>query len=132
LKPADFAGSSTFTAADRVVLTPYFYWYDVYSQAHIVDADGSDALADHPPALVGFSYTLKSWHKAQLLDQMAAGIDVLLPVYWGEPSQRIPNQPVSAQPWSYAGIPPLVQAREDLLAAGMKPPAIGLFYDTST
>jgi hypothetical protein len=63
---------------------------------------------------------------------MDAGIDVVLPVFWGEPAQRLPNEPVSAQPWSFSGIPPLVQAREDLLGEGRRPPTIGLFYDTST
>ena len=132
LKPADFAGASSFTTNDRVVLTPYFYWYDVYSQAHIVNSNGSDALTDHPPTLTGFSYLSHAWHKTQLTDMIDAGIDVLMPVYWGEPSERIPNRPVGAQPWSYAGIPPLIQAREELLAEGKHPPAIGMFYDTST
>ena len=132
LQPADFAGATSFTPEDRVVLTPYFYWYDVYSGAHLKDADGSDALTDHPLTLTGFSYRSTAWHRQQLLDMMDAGIDVLLPVYWGEPSQRLTNQPVSAQPWSYAGLPPLVQARDDLVAEGRSPPRIGMFYDTST
>lgn len=132
LQPADFANATSFTPEDRVVLTPYFYWYDIYSGAHIKDADGSDALTDHPPTLTGFSYRSSSWHRQQLLDMMEAGIDVLLPVYWGEPSQRLTNQPVSAQPWSYAGLPPLVEARDDLATAGWSPPRIGMFYDTST
>ena len=34
--------------------------------------------------------------------------------------------------WSYAGLNPLVQAREELLREGKTPPRIGLFYDTST
>ena len=132
LKPAYFDGTSSFTTNDRVVLTPYFYWYDAYSQAHLINGDGSDALTDHPPTLTGFSYLSRAGHKTQLTDMIDAGIDVLLPVYWGEPSQRIRDQPVSAQPWSYAGIPPLIQAREELLAEGKHPPAIGMFYDTST
>jgi len=132
LTPADFEGVPSYTLMDRVVLTPYFYWYDVYTSAHIVNGDGSDALTDHPPSLTGFSYRSRSWHRQQLEDMLDAGIDVALPVYWGEPSQRIPNRPVEAQPWSYAGLPPLVQAREDLLAAGRAPPSIGMFYDTST
>lgn len=131
-KPDDFATTTNFALDDRVVLTPYFYWYDVYTQAHIVDGDGTDALTDHPPTLDGFSYRSKSWHKGELLDMIDAGIDVLLPVYWGDPSQRIPGVPISAQPWSFSGIPPLVLAREELLAEGKQPPAIGLFYDTST
>ena len=124
--------ASGWAATNRLVVTPYFYWYDVYSGAHIVNADGSDALTDHPPTLTGFSYGSSAWHKSQLSDMIDAGIDILLPVFWGEPSQRLPNQPVRAQPWSYAGLPPLVQARDELLAEGLKPPLIGLFYDTST
>jgi hypothetical protein len=131
-QPADFSEAVSYTSSDRIVLTPYFYWYDVFSDAHITDSDGTDALTDHPPTLTGFSYLSKAWHREQLLDMTAAGIDVLLPVYWGEPSQRIPNQPVSAQPWSHSGIPPLIQAREELLSEGRSAPRIGMFYDTST
>lgn len=132
LQPADFTNAASYTSNDRIVLTPYFYWYDIYSEAHIIDSDGTDALTDHPPTLTGFSYLSKAWHREQLLDMTAAGIDVLLPVYWGEPSQRITNQPVSAQPWSYSGIPPLIQAREELQSEGKPAPRIGMFYDTST
>lgn len=121
-----------FRTNDPVVLTSYFYWYDIYSNAHILDADGTDALTDHPPTLTGFSYKSSAWHKKQLQDMSAAGIDVLMPVYWGEPSQRIAGKPIADQPWSFSGLPPLVAARQDLLDAGAKPPAIGLFYDTST
>ncbi|MCX8107501.1 MAG: DUF5010 domain-containing protein, partial [Verrucomicrobiae bacterium] len=131
-KPEDFSRSTSFGSTDRVVFTPYFYWYDVYTSAHIIDPDGTDALTDHPPTLVDFSYKSPRWHKSELSDMIDAGIDVVLPVYWGEPSQRRPGQPISAQPWSFSGIPPLVQARDELLAEGKRPPAIGLFYDTST
>ncbi len=132
LRPDDFAQAVSFTAQDRVVLTSYFYWYDVYSGAHILNGDGSDALTDHPPTLTGFSYKSSSWHRQQLLDMMAAGIDVLLPVYWGEPSQRAAGKPVADQPWSFAGLPPLVAALDGLRAEGKQPPRVGLFYDTST
>jgi hypothetical protein len=129
---AELARATRFGTNDPVVLTSYFYWYDIHSNAHILNGDGSDALTDHPPTLTDFSYKSVAWHRTQLEDMIAAGIDVLLPVYWGEPSQRIPGRPALEQPWSFAGLPPLVQAREALLAAGQKPPAIGLFYDTST
>jgi len=132
LEPDDFAQAVSFTAQDRVVLTSYFYWYDVYSGAHIRNGDGSDALTDHPPTLTGFSYKSTSWHRQQLLDMMAAGVDVLLPVYWGEPSQRVAGKPVLEQPWSFAGLPPLVAALDALRAEGKQPPRVGLFYDTST
>jgi hypothetical protein len=128
----ELARATRFGTNDPVVLTSYFYWYDVLTGAHIRDPDGSDALTDHPPTLTGFSYKLAAWHREQLEDMIAAGIDVLLPVYWGEPSQRLPGKPALEQPWSYAGLVRLVEARQALLDAGHKPPAIGMFYDTST
>ncbi|MCO5051030.1 MAG: DUF5010 domain-containing protein [Verrucomicrobiae bacterium] len=128
----DLALAKNFTSQSPVVLTTYFYWYDVLSGAHLTNHDGSDALTDHPPTLTGFSYKLESWHREQLEDMIAAGIDVLLPVYWGEPSQRLSGQPISSQPWSFSGLPPLVAARAALVAEGAQPPGIGLFYDTST
>ena len=130
LKPRDFAGSRSFTSKGRIVGTYYFYWYDIYTKGHIVDPeDGSDALTTHPPALEDFSYKSVRWHKQQLKDMIAAGIDVTLPVFWGAPSEHAAN---TALHWSYAGLPPLVQAREELLREGKRPPRIGLFYDTST
>ncbi len=129
---AELARATRFGTNDPVVLTTYFYWYDVFSGAHIHNADGSDALTDHPPTLTGFSYKLAAWHREQLEDMAAAGIDVLLPVYWGEPSQRLPGKPALEQPWSFSGLVRLVEARQALLDAGQKPPAIGMFYDTST
>jgi hypothetical protein len=132
LTDVDFLRSSTYASSNRLVATSYFYWYDVFSNAHLVNSDGSDALTDHPPTLTGFSYRSKAWHKTQLLDMMTAGIDILLPVYWGAPSERLTNKPPAEQSWSYAGLIPLVQAREELLAEGKNPPRIGMFYDTST
>lgn len=129
LAPADFAKSRNFTARDRIVGTYYFYWYDCYSGAHIRDADGTDALTTHPPTLEDFSYKSVRWHRQQLLDMEAAGIDVALPVFWGSPAE---HDPQTGLHWSFAGLPPLVRAREELLRQGRRPPALGLFYDTST
>src|SRR6185369_1199645 len=50
----------------------------------------------------------------------SAGVDVALAVYWGDTST-----------WSIKGLEPMVKARENLLAAGLRPPAIGLFFDTN-
>lgn len=119
----------SWTTSDRLVLTPYFYWYDIWSQGHLLNPDHSDALTTHPNSLTGFSYKSIQWHKNQLLDMEAAGIDVVLPVYWGDPSQLAEIGPSY---WSYAGIPPLIAAREDLLEEGKSPPRIGLFFDTTT
>ncbi len=129
LTEQDFAGSKSFTAKDRIVGTYFFYWYDIHTQEHIIDHDGTDALTTHPPTLEDFSYKSVRWHKQQLADMEAAGIDVALMVFWGAPSEQDPKAGLH---WSYAGLPPLVQAREELLKEGKQPPRIGLFYDTST
>jgi len=124
-----FQESRTFTSADRIVGTYYFYWYDDASKRHIVYDDGGDMLTTHPPSIDGFSYKSKAWHKQQLQDMTAAGIDVVLPVFWGAPSEH-PAQ--TELHWSYEGIPPLVEARDELVREGLDAPRIGLFYDTST
>ena len=116
--------AATFRAAQPLVATSYFYWYDAASGMHVVDPDGTDALTDHPPVLKGMSYRSVEWHQQQLADMIDAGIDVVLPVYWGFPGAK--------GHWSNTGLGPLVAARKGLLAAGKKPPAIGMFYDTST
>ena len=129
LTPADFSASRSFTAKDRIVGTYYFYWYDSYTKEHIIDGDGTDALTTHPPTLEDFSYKSVRWHRKQLEDMEAASIDVALMVFWGSPAEHATNTHLH---WSFAGLPPLVQAREELLRAGKHPPRIGLFYDTST
>jgi hypothetical protein len=70
-----------------------------------------------------------AWHRQQLLDMIAAGIDVVLPVFWGTPAAHDRNPHLH---WSFDGLPPLDQSREELLKEGRDPPRIGLFYDTST
>lgn len=129
LTEKDFAESRSFTVKDRIVGTYYFYWYDVYSRSHVIDHDGTDALTTHPATLEDFSYKSVRWHRQQLLDMEAAGIDVALMVFWGSPAD---HEAGATLHWSFAGLPPLVQAREALLREGRKPPRIGLFYDTST
>ena len=78
LTAKDFAESKSFTAKDRIVGTYFFYRYDIYTQEHIIDGDGTDALTTHPPILKDFSYKSVRWHKKQLADIKAAGIDVAL------------------------------------------------------
>jgi hypothetical protein len=115
--------AQSFKKGQPVVGTTYFYWYDVDSKAHIVNPGGSDALTDHPADMAGISYKSVAWHKGQLADMIDAGIDFLLPVYWGVPGKR--------DGWSFVGLPPLVEAHTVLEKEGLKPPAIGMFFDTS-
>ena len=126
VKPVDAALlAKTAFASDRpIVGTYYFYWYDVNTNEHFIDPDGTDALTDHPLESAGYSYRSPDWHRRELVDVLAAGLDFILPVYWGYPGDY--------QAWSFAGLPPLVEACRRLERDGQRPPRIGLFYDTST
>jgi hypothetical protein len=129
LVAADFKDAVSYKSTNRLVGTYYFYWYDNKSKGHVVNPDGTDALTTHPPTLDDFSYKSVRWHRRQLEDMIAAGIDFLLPVYWGAPSDHSPKAELH---WSFEGLIPLVMAREELVREGKSPPRIGLFYDTST
>jgi hypothetical protein len=123
IKAQDHQKAQSFKKGQPLVGTTYFYWYDIDSKAHIIDHDGTDALTTHPADMAGISYKRAAWHKAQLKDMIDGGIDFLMPVYWGVPGKY--------DGWSFVGLPPLVEAHTALEKEGLKPPAIGLFYDTS-
>jgi len=123
LQEKDHANADSFKWGQPIVGTTYFYWYDIDTNSHIVNHDGTDALTTHPADMNGISYKRASWHKTQLADMVAAGVDFLLPVFWGVPGEY--------DGWSFVGLPPLVEAHDSLQDAGLRPPKIGLFYDTS-
>jgi len=123
LQAAVHERADSFPKGRPLVGTTYFYWYDSETKAHIVNHNGSDALTTHPADLEGISYQRAAWHKEQLADMIDAGIDFLMPVYWGVPGKY--------DGWSFVGLPPLVAAHTALEKEGHRPPAIGLFYDTS-
>ncbi|MBN1442822.1 MAG: DUF5010 domain-containing protein [Planctomycetes bacterium] len=116
--------ATSFRDGQPVAGTYYFYWYDDESKAHFIDHDGTDALTRHPAQPEGYSYKRSSWHHRELNDVLAAGLDFVLPVYWGYPE--------GYDGWSFIGLPPLVEAARELETSGVNPPRIGLFYDTST
>jgi len=121
------AGPGWFRPSDRLVGTYYFFWYDHASGEHFRNADGSDALVDHPVRPETVSYRDVAWHRKELLDLMDAGVDFILPVYWGAP----PDVPAKFT-GHYEGIVRLVEAAAALRRQGRRPPAIGMFYDTSS
>ena len=123
LKARDHREADSFKRGQAIVGTTYFYWYDAPSKAHIVNHDGSDALTTHPADLEGISFKSPAWHKGQIQDMIEAGVDFLMPVFWGVPGRY--------DGWSFVGLPPLVEAHTALEKDGLKPPAIGMFYDTS-
>jgi len=127
--PDFLKGLCSYKSGDRIVGTYYFYWYNVYTKEHIINPDGSDALTDHPRSLEDYSYSSIRWHKRELEDILAAGLDYILPVYWGSPADRKEGTGLH---WSFAGLPHLVEACRQLEQERKRPPGIGLFYDTST
>lgn len=130
LEAKDHENSPSFKHGQPIVGTTYFYWYDIDTKSHIIDHDGTDALTTHPADMNGFSYKRVSWHKTQLKDMIGAGIDFLMPVFWGVPGKY--------DGWSFIGLPPLVEAHDTLQQQNLsddsqelQPPKIAMFYDTS-
>lgn len=130
LKPKDFQSARSFSSKEPLVGTYFFYWYDIDSKEHFINPDGSDALTDHPANVEDYSYKSPRWWYKELQDVMSAGIDFILPVYWGTPGYL--RRKKSIFDWSFEGLPPLVSAWKTLKAQGKIPPQVGLFYDTST
>lgn len=125
-KPVDKSvlAKTAFGPRQPIVGTYYFYWYDVKTGEHFVDGDGTDALTDHPADSTDYSFRLPAWHEREMADMLEAGLDFLLPVYWGYPGDY--------ESWSFVGLRALVDACRRMEQAGRRPPRIGMFYDTST
>ena len=114
------------TAALKRAAAYYFYWYQ-YPDHHFTDPDGSDGLTDHPPDAYlvpppQYSYADANWHYRELLDLMDAGIEIILPVYWGDYTNTY---------WSQIGVTKLVEAENQMISEGKSPPKIGMFFDTT-
>ena len=64
LRARDHRDATSFQRGRPVVGTTYFYWYDIDSNAHILDGDGSDAMTTHPADMTDLSYKRASWHQS--------------------------------------------------------------------
>lgn len=128
LKPGDLQPAVKWADDEPIVGTYFFYWYDAHTKEHWLNADGSDALVDHPADPNGYSYRSVDWWQRELRDVAAAGVDFIAPVYWGVPGQydKGPFQ------WSFEGLKHLAAAWDRLAKAGRRPPQVAMFYDTST
>lgn len=114
----------------KTVATYYFYWYQGDPRksapfAHVREADGESALTDHPIKSPGmwFSYDRVEWHKEELSDMKKAGIDVVLPVYWGDG--------VNSAGFARKGLDCMVEALRELKREGRPYPMVGMFFDTT-
>lgn len=133
--PGSFIGSgfssvgTTFSSYEKVSMAPFFYWYDMITSAHLIGAGGGDALTTHPASFTNPDFSMMSldWWKKELRDMSAAGVDIILPVYWG-----FADAGHTENWWSNGGLTFLVQALRELEAEGVTVPKVGMFYDTST
>ncbi len=119
----DLAEIKPFKSGQPIVGTYFFYWYNIYTNEHFVNPDGSDALVDHPMTEEDYSYASTNWWIREMSDVKSAGIDFIAPVYWGVPGY---------DSWSFQGIMKMTEAYDIMKNIGEDPPQIGLFYDTST
>ncbi|MBN2325602.1 MAG: DUF5010 domain-containing protein [Candidatus Omnitrophica bacterium] len=127
--PGELAQVEPFESTGKWAGTHYFYWYD-YPNRHFFDnaAHTDDGLQDHFPDAEFVSYNSIEWHEKQLADCEEAGIDFILPVYWGV----VDNYFRPGVSFSVLGLGPLQTAVERRERAGLSSPKIGMFYDTST
>ncbi|MGQ9455427.1 MAG: hypothetical protein ACUVRS_10970 [Armatimonadota bacterium] len=114
----------------KLTFTHYFYWYQADPRrgvpvGHIVNDDGSLALQDVPVDGIGpwFSSDRVEWHKKELSEIASAGIDVVLPIYWGDKGCR--------EAWSVKGLDCMVSALRELESEGKPYPLVAMFFDTT-
>ena len=135
LGPAGFDGfdavrRESFGVRQRVALTYFFYWYD--SAFMRASRGRTDTYRFSPTNHETMTFRDPAWYVKEFVDMQDAGLDVALPVYWGEPGQW--NRRVAPAPelnlFSTEGIAPMVEALEALRAVG-RPFKVGLFFDTT-
>jgi hypothetical protein len=124
----DFALSS-FGKNQKVATTYYFYWHDLTDPAR--RGRFASGQFHSPPDPDHYSFLLPETPEREFRDMVAAGLDFVLPVYWGEPGHpgRTTAQ-TSPHYWSTEGIPPMVEALDRLAADGISF-KMGMFYDTT-
>ncbi len=127
LGPAE--GLTSFSSKQPLITTYYFYWHDLTSPARPERL--TQLFAQRPPDPDHYTYLSPATHRKEFEDMQAAGIDFALLVYWGEPGH--PGRDFNPNPgrfWSTEGLPPIVDALDQMAAAG-HPFKVGMFYDTT-
>ncbi len=118
----------SFRGDARLATTYYFYWHDLTDPARRARFTERFNLPPNPDR---YHYLFPDTHYREFADMRAAGLDFVLPVYWGEPGH--PGRttgPTSPHYWSTEGIAPMVEALDRLAGEG-NALKLGLFYDTT-
>ena len=125
----DFSLDS-FGATQPLVTTYFFYWFDATFLSQ--QARGFDVFPYHPTDQATTSFYDPAWYHKQFTDMLAAGVDFVLPDYWGEPGQyakRVAPAP-ELNLFATQGLPPMLAALQQLDQEG-HPLKIGMFLDTT-
>ncbi len=121
----------SFNGARPLVTTYFFYWFDSLGLAG-GSPPRSTVNPYHASDQATMSFMDPNWYEKQFSDMLDAGIDFVLPDYWGEPGQY--NRRVAPAPvlnyFATQGLPPMIEALERLRARG-KNLKLGLFLDTT-
>lgn len=113
---ANLSKDWTFSEGQKLVATFYFYWY--------MDWKHQQNVSRYPVSLKEIESDEVERHVKQLKDMSEVGIDIVLPVYWGNTSCR--------KNWSIKGLKKFVQAYKRLEGQGFDLPKIGMFHDTAS
>lgn len=109
----------------NLVLAPYYYHW---RQSRTVPPapDSGIVLTDTPESGTGpwFSGDRVGWHKEQAQDAVAAGVDVLLPVYYRDADGSFTS--------AGTGINRLIAALQELRWEGKPYPTLGMWLDLSS
>lgn len=139
--------SQTFKKSDRLLCTTFFYWYDPEVASIMANPDnprggqsGEPAFSVHPieKDLAQFSYKNFDWHHKQISDMSAAGIDFMLPVYFGTPFTSQFDLPAEEKriqqiaEFSDIGLQNIVRVLDERSAKGLSTVKVGMFYDTTS
>jgi hypothetical protein len=128
-QPGPYLGPTSelrsFSSAQRLATTYYFYWHDMTNLESRVRRVGRFHMPLDPDR---YSFLLPATHQREFSDMLDAGLDFVLPVYWGEPGHpgRTTSQ-TAPHYWSTEGIPAMAEA----LGALRSPLQMGMFYDTT-
>jgi hypothetical protein len=124
---ADFAPGS-FRSDQPLVAAYFFYWFDA---AYLRSRTPVERFPYTPVDEDTQSFLDPGWYYKQFGDMLDAGIDVVLPDYWGEPGQydrRVAPAP-ELNHFATQGLPPMVEALQRLDAEG-RPLRVALFLDS--
>jgi hypothetical protein len=127
---ADVSQVTSFSSSQPIVGTYFFYWFDAtYLNGRQL---GFDPFPFHPVDQASQSFSDPAWYVRQFSDMLDAGIDFVLPDYWGEPGQY--NRRVAPAPelnlFATQGLPPMVEALGQLEESG-RSLKVALFLDTT-